>query len=95
MSIAELLEQARALSVNERKELAKSLIDLFDAGESAPTAKTGAEIVAMLQEMEPVSFVDDSIHDPAEWVQMQRQKRARWLNTDGDEPRLRRCSTQL
>lgn len=36
--------------------------------------KTGAEIAAMLMEMEPIEFVDPEIEDPVEWVKAQRQK---------------------
>lgn len=32
MTVAEILEQAKALSAQERKELAKLLIDLLDTG---------------------------------------------------------------
>jgi hypothetical protein len=36
MSIQEMIEQAKALSPQERKELAKSLIDMMDAGTAHP-----------------------------------------------------------
>jgi hypothetical protein len=76
MSVAEILEQAKALSVEERKELLKQIIDTFDGAESVHQSKTGAEIVAMLHEMEPIEFVDPGIEDPVEWVKAQRRKRA-------------------
>ncbi len=74
MTVAEILEQAKALSPRERKELAKLLIDTLESSESAAQAKTGAEIVAMLQEMDPIEFVDPQIEDPVEWVKAQREK---------------------
>jgi hypothetical protein len=87
MTVAEILEQAKALSPKERKELAKSLIDMMDADESATQTKTGAEIVAMLQEMAPIEFVDPHIDDPVAWVSAQRRKRQDKLKPyrDGDE----------
>jgi hypothetical protein len=44
--------------------------------------RTGAEIVAMLEEMEPIELVDSHIEDPVEWVKAQRQKRVDLLNRD-------------
>ena len=87
MTITEILDQAKALSPQERKELAKLLIDTLDTGEAAHHTKTGAEIVAILQTMEPIEFVDPQIEDPVEWVKAQRQKRADQLKPyrDGDE----------
>jgi len=86
MTITDILDQAKALSPQERKELAKLLIDTLDTGESTTQAKTGAEIVAMLEAMEPIEFVDPHIEDPVEWVKTQRRKRADQLKSyrDGD-----------
>jgi len=36
--------------------------------------KSGAEIATMLQQMEPIEFVDPEIIDPVEWVETQRRK---------------------
>lgn len=87
MTITEILEQAKALSPQERKELAKSLIDMMDAGEATTQPKTGAEIVAMLEAMDPIEFVDPHIEDPVEWVNAQRRKRQEKLKPyrDGDQ----------
>lgn len=83
MSIQTILEQAKALSVAERKELTKLLIDTLDVGETAIAApKTGEEIVAMIEASEPVAFVDEHIEDPVEWVAEQRRK---------EEARLKPC----
>lgn len=79
MGIAEIFDQARTLSAGERKELAKMLIDSLETSEAVTQAKTGAEIVAMLQGMEPIEFVDPHIEDPVEWVKAQRRKRAEAL----------------
>ena len=75
MTIAEILEQAKALSPHERQELAKLLMDMSDTDTSVSQAKTGAEIVALLQSMESIEFVDSHIEDPVEWVKTQRRKR--------------------
>ena len=87
MTITEILEQAKALSPQERKELAKMLIDMLDTGETVSQAKTGAEIVAMLEAIEPIEFVDPEIEDPVEWVKAQRHKRADRLKPyrDGEQ----------
>ena len=87
MTITEILEQAKALSPQERKELAKSLIDMMDAGEPTTQPKTGAEIVALLEAMDPIEFVDPHIEDPVEWVKAQRRKREDQLKPyrDGDQ----------
>lgn len=76
MTITEIFDQAKALNPEERKELAKLLIDTLDISATASRAKTGAEIVAMLQSMEPIEFVDSHIEDPVDWVKAQRQKRS-------------------
>lgn len=77
MTVAEILEQAKTLSLPERRELTKLLIDTLDptTEEAQVKWKTGAEIVAMMQELGAIEFVDDNINDPVEWVQAQRQKR--------------------
>jgi hypothetical protein len=87
MTIIDILDQAKALSPQERKELAKLLIDTLDTGQQVTQAKTGAEIVAMLEAMEPIEFVDPHIEDPVEWVKTQRRKRADKLKPyrDGDQ----------
>lgn len=59
MTVAEILEQAKTLSPYERRELAKLIIDTLDVETAVSQAKTGAENVAMLEEMPPIEFVDD------------------------------------
>jgi hypothetical protein len=73
MTIAELLELAKKLSVEEREELAQLLLTLPDTAPSR--AKTGAEIVALLEEIGPIELVDPDIEDPVEWVKAQHRKR--------------------
>ena len=87
MTIAEILQQAKTLNLQERKELVKLLIDTFDTDEPIDQPQTGAEIVAMLQAMEPIEFVDPQLEDPVEWVKAQRRKRADQLKPyqDGEQ----------
>jgi hypothetical protein len=84
MTITQIFDHAKALSAQERKELAKLLIDTLDSDEPVKQPKTGAEIVAMLQAMDPIEFVDTHLADPVEWVKAQRRKRADKLQTDED-----------
>lgn len=84
MTITEIFDQAKALSPQERKQLVKLLIDTLDANDSVAQPKTGAEIVALLQAMKPIEFVDPHIEDPVEWVKTQRRKRADQLKPDRD-----------
>src|SRR5262245_42560782 len=88
MTVAEVWEQAKTLSQPERKELAKMLIDTLDAPQvQAHTAKTGAEIVAMLEALdEPIELVHPEIEDPVEWVKtIRREERKRRLGDWGDD----------
>ena len=39
-----------------------------------PNPKTGAELAAMIEQMQPIEFVDPDITDPVEWVRVQREK---------------------
>lgn len=76
MTISAILEQVKALSPQERKELAKMLIDMMDVPQQEHHPKTGADIVAMLESLDaPIELVDPHIDDPVEWVKAQRRKR--------------------
>jgi hypothetical protein len=43
-------------------------IELNDSPKSSKTPRTGAQIVALLESMEAIAFVDDDISDPVERV---------------------------
>jgi polyhydroxyalkanoate synthesis regulator phasin len=75
MTLADIVAQAKALSVQERKELVKELIDTFDEPTESRPRKSSAEIAEMLESMGPIELVDPQIEDPVEWVKAQRQKR--------------------
>ena len=66
MTVTEIFEQAKTLNSQERKELAKLLIDSLHISEAISQAKTGAEIVAILQTMKPIEFVESHIEDPVD-----------------------------
>lgn len=50
MTLAEILEQARTLSLEERKELAKLLIDMMDA-ETSPASRRLSELRGLGKEI--------------------------------------------
>jgi hypothetical protein len=81
--LEEVLALALKLAPKERLQLIEQVAssverDIEDSAEKQPAsrAKTGAEIVAMLEAMDPIEFVDPEIEDPVEWVKAQRRKRA-------------------
>lgn len=66
MTIAEILDQVKALDPEERKELAKLLIDMLDVG-VAPARRRLSELRGLGKEIwEGV--------DPQEYVQQQRNE---------------------
>ncbi|MBN1564897.1 MAG: hypothetical protein JXA10_13705 [Anaerolineae bacterium] len=88
MTLAEILEQAQALSVSERKELAKMLIDSLSVEELRSPAITtggvaehwGQSLNHLLDEIGPIEFVDAHLEDPVAWVKEQRRKEAAQLD---------------
>ncbi len=81
MTLAEVLHQAQTLSLYERKELVKLLVDSLEFPElpASSRPKTGVQIAALLSQMSPIEFVDPEIDDPVEWVNAQRRKDANRL----------------
>jgi hypothetical protein len=49
-------------------------IELVDTVMPVKQFKTGAEIVALLETMDAIEFVDNELTDPVEWVLVQRAK---------------------
>jgi hypothetical protein len=97
-SLEEALALALKLAPKERLQLIEQVASsvereiepppsVEDTDQPLTQAKTGAEIVAMLEAMEPIEFVDPHIEDPVEWVKTQRRKRADQLKPyrDGDQ----------
>ena len=90
MSIDTILEQARLLSPQERKELAKRLIDLLDVPQNAkapePTKHWGKSLNQLLDEIGPIEMKYPEVEDPVEWVKRLRaDERRRRLGNWGEE----------
>jgi hypothetical protein len=77
MTITEILEQAKALSPQERKELAKRLIDMMDAPQQIDAAESGEHwgkaLLRLLDEVGPIDLIYPEIEDPTEWVKQIRR----------------------
>jgi len=90
MTVSEILEQARALSAEERKELAKLLIDLMDEPTTKPTDQLaeseehwGKNLNRLMDEIGPIELLYPEIEDPVEWVkhlraEMRRKRLGNW-----------------
>jgi len=83
VTVMEVLAQAKALSREEQKELAKLLIDMAEAPEvdapiatleSPPEEHWGKSLNRLMNELGPIELVDSHIEDPVEWVKAQREK---------------------
>ena len=78
MTLTEILEQAKSLSLYERRELAKMLIDSLDVGEPIlpPVEEDehwGKNLLRLLDEVGPIDLMYPEIKDPVEWVKQIRQ----------------------
>jgi hypothetical protein len=87
MTVTEIFQQAKALSMQERKELVVKLVETLGdtPAQTSSRPKTGAEIAAMLEKMAPIEFVDEDITDPVEWVKAQREKERKHRGLDWGE----------
>jgi hypothetical protein len=88
MTIAEIFDQARALNPQERKELAKLLIDTLDAPPEPkpgdPEAHWGRNLLRLLDELGPIDLIHPEIEDPVDWVkQIRREQDQRRLGDWG------------
>ncbi|HLU12258.1 MAG TPA: hypothetical protein VK003_21450 [Oceanobacillus sp.] len=72
MTVADILDQAKALSPQERKELAKLLIDTLDVAPEPkahqPEEHWGKNLLRLLNELDPIELIHPEIDDPVEWV---------------------------
>lgn len=88
MTVAEILEQAKALSLEERKELTKQLIDSFGASkntEEKNESHWGKNLLKLLDEVGPIELIYPEVEDPVEWVkQIRDDDRRRRLGDWGD-----------
>jgi hypothetical protein len=90
MTIADILDQAKALSPQERKELAKLLIDTLDVAPEPitdePEVHWGKNLLRLLDELGPIELVHPEIEDPVEWVkQIRREERQKRLGDWGED----------
>jgi len=91
MTVAEVLEQAKKLSVEERKELAKRLIDIIDEPQPTPTADEptehwGKALNQLLDKIGPIEMLYPEIEDPVKWVEhLREEKRRRRFGDWGEE----------
>jgi hypothetical protein len=88
MTLSEILEQAKALSPRERRELAKLLIDMMDAppqGEAAESEEHwGKSLNLLMDEVGPIDLIYPEIEDPVEWVKQIRRDQQQRRREDRD-----------
>ena len=90
MTLTDILDQAKALSPHERKELAKLLIDTLDVPpepkSDEPEKHWGKNLLRLLDEIGPIELIHPEIEDPVEWVkQIRREQRQKRLGDWGEE----------
>lgn len=90
MTVSEILEQVKTLSPQERKELAKLLIDMMDVPDEvpvdAPKEHWGKNLLRLLDEIGTIEMVHPEIEDPVEWVkQLRKEQRQKRLGDWGEE----------
>jgi hypothetical protein len=91
MTLDTILEQAKMLSRQERKELVKLLIDMLDAPQHVeavvPEEHWGKNLLRLSDEIGPIDLIYPEITDPVEWVKQIRrdQQRRRLGDWDQDE----------
>ena len=89
MTIAEIREQAKALSPQERRELAKWLIDSLEIPSEPELDESeghwGQNLLRLLDELGPMDLIYPEIEDPVEWVkQIRRDQRRKRLGDWGE-----------
>lgn len=77
MTIAEVFEQAQALNPDERRELAKLLIDSLIIPTESPSTEDhwGQSLNRLLDDLDPIEMKYPEIEDPVEWVNQLRADR--------------------
>ncbi|GAB4529565.1 MAG: hypothetical protein OHK0046_49540 [Anaerolineae bacterium] len=77
MTVAEVLEQAKTLTPEERKELVKLLIDTLDVQPqtiSSGDDHWGRKLLQLLDTLEPLELIHPEIEDPVAWVKHIREE---------------------
>jgi hypothetical protein len=90
MTVAEVLKQARALSIEERKELVKQLIDTLtlwpERIPDEPKEHWGKSLNRLSDEIGQIEMLYPEIEDPVEWTKHTRaEQRRRRLSMLGEE----------
>jgi hypothetical protein len=90
MTMADIREQAKKLTPEERKELAKWLIDSLDGTpepkSDEPEGHWGQNLLRLLDELGPIDLIYPEIEDPVEWVKyIRREQRQKRLGNWGEE----------
>jgi hypothetical protein len=95
MTVTEILEQVKALSPQERKELAKLLIDMMDTPADMPEEHWGKSLNRLMDEIGPIEMKYPEIEDPVEWVKRLRAEERKRRLDNWDESECgsdRKCS---
>jgi hypothetical protein len=92
MTVAEIMEQAKTLSTQERKELVKLLIDILDVPleqkSNEPAGHWGKSLNQLFDQFEPIQMLYPEIEDPVEWVNhLRAEQHNRRLSDWGEEYR--------
>lgn len=92
MTITEILEQAKMLTPEERKELSKRLIEMLDSMDLPSRSKStsieahwGRSLNQLLDDIEPITMKYPEIDDPVAWVKHLRAEGRKRRLTDGDD----------
>lgn len=87
MTIDDILEQAKALTAQERAELARRLLDIPDTAEeeTQQAQHWGRSLNELLDEFGPIEMKYPEIEDPVEWVKhLRAEERRRRLGDWGE-----------
>lgn len=76
MTVTELFNQAKAISPQERRELAQMLMESADADSAIPQSEAhwGQSLNRLLDELGPIDLIHPEIDDPVEWVKQIRRE---------------------
>src|SRR5262245_53265791 len=82
MTVAEIMQQAQALSPPERKELVKLLVDSLEiadvpSDERPPVEHWGKALNRVMDEIGPIEMLYPEIEDSVEWVKHLREEERR------------------
>ncbi len=79
MTVAEILEQAKQLSPQQRHELVEQLQAMEILIPEAQTFQEhwGKNLLKLLDELEPIELIYPEIEDPVEWVKKIREEEQR------------------